>query len=141
MLNCDTRFGGTQLPVPTSAESEYDWIRDPTPVQSCNRRRGSHGCQGPTWREVFRKDVLDTHVGFAGGSDREESACNGGDPGSIPGLGRSPAVGNGYLLQYPCLKKPHGQKSLESYSPWDCKELDLTERLTLSLSDMPVFSR
>ena len=38
--------------------------------------------------------------GFPGGSDRKESACSVGDPGSIPGLGRSPGVGNGYLLQY-----------------------------------------
>ena len=140
LLNCDIRFGGTHLPVPTSAESESDWIRGPTPVQSCNRRRGSHGWQGPTCREVFRKDVLDMHVGFAGGSDIKESACNVGDPGSIPGLGRSPAVGNGYPLQYPCLKKSHGQRSLKSYSPWGCKELDPTEQLTLSLSDVPVCS-
>ena len=34
------------------------------------------------------------------GSDGKESACNAGDPGSIPGLGRSPGEGNGNLLQY-----------------------------------------
>ena len=33
-----------------------------------------------------------------------ESACNVGDLGLIPGLGRSPAEGNGYPLQYPCLE-------------------------------------
>ena len=33
-----------------------------------------------------------------------ESACNAGDPGSIPGLGRSPGEGNGNPLQYSCLK-------------------------------------
>ena len=38
--------------------------------------------------------------GFPGGSDNKESACNMGDLGSIPGLGRSPGEGNGYLLQY-----------------------------------------
>ena len=32
------------------------------------------------------------------------SACNAGDPGSIPGLGRSPGEGNGNPLQYPCLE-------------------------------------
>ena len=41
--------------------------------------------------------------GFPGGSDRKEFACNAGDPGSIPGLGRSPREGNGYLLQYSCV--------------------------------------
>ena len=34
----------------------------------------------------------------------KESACNGGDPGSIPGLGRSAAEGKGYLLQYSSLE-------------------------------------
>ena len=63
-------------------------------------RRGSHGWQGPTCREVFRKDVLDMHVGFTGGSDIKESACNVGDLGLIPGLGRSPGEGKGYPLQY-----------------------------------------
>ena len=37
--------------------------------------------------------------GFPGGSDGKESACNAGDPGSIPGLGRSPGEGNGNPLQ------------------------------------------
>ena len=43
------------------------------------------------------------HVGFPGGSDSKESACNAGDPGSIPGSQRSPGEGNGYPLQYSCL--------------------------------------
>ena len=34
------------------------------------------------------------------GSDGKQFACNAGDPGSIPGLGRSPGEGNGNLLQY-----------------------------------------
>ena len=41
--------------------------------------------------------------GFPGGSDNKESARNAGDPGSIPGLGRSPGEGNGCPLQY-CLE-------------------------------------
>jgi len=39
-----------------------------------------------------------------GGSDGKESACNAGDPGLIPGLGRSPGEGKGYPLQYSCLE-------------------------------------
>jgi len=35
-----------------------------------------------------------------------ESACNAGDIGSVPGLGRSPGVGNGNPLQYSCLENP-----------------------------------
>ena len=42
--------------------------------------------------------------GFPGGSDGKASACNAGDPGSIPGLGRSPGEGNGNPLQYSCLE-------------------------------------
>ena len=45
-------------------------------------------------------------LGFPGGSDHKESAYNAGDPGSIPGLGRSPRGGNGNLLQYSCLENP-----------------------------------
>ena len=39
-------------------------------------------------------------LGFPGGSAGKESACNAGDMGSIPGLGRSPEEGKGYPLQY-----------------------------------------
>ena len=41
-----------------------------------------------------------------GGSHGKESACSAGDPGSIPGSGRSPGEGNGNPLQYPCLENP-----------------------------------
>ena len=45
-----------------------------------------------------------TSVGaFLCDSDSKESACNAGDLGLIPGLGRSPGEGNGYPLQYSCL--------------------------------------
>ena len=43
-------------------------------------------------------------LGFPGGSDGKESACNTGDPGSIPGLRVSPGEQNGYPLQYSCLE-------------------------------------
>ena len=42
-------------------------------------------------------------MSFPGGSDSKESACNEGDPGSIPGLGRSSGGGNSSPLQYSCL--------------------------------------
>ena len=56
--------------------------------------------------------------GFPGGSDGKESAWNVEKPGWIPGLGRSPAGGNGNPLQYSCLENSHGQRSLVGYSPW-----------------------
>ena len=45
-------------------------------------------------------------LGFSGGSDSEESACNAGNLGSIPKLGRSPGERNGNPLQYSCLGNP-----------------------------------
>ena len=57
-------------------------------------------------------------MGFPGGSDGEESACNVGNLGSIPGFGRAPGGGHGNPLQYSCLENPHGQRSLEGYTPW-----------------------
>ena len=45
-------------------------------------------------------------IDFLCGSDSKESAWNAGDPGSIPGSGRSPGEGNGYPLQYSCLENP-----------------------------------
>ena len=45
-------------------------------------------------------------LGFPGVSDGKESACNAGDLGLIPGLGRSPGEGNGNPLQYSCLENP-----------------------------------
>ena len=45
-------------------------------------------------------------MGFPSGSDVKESACNAGDPGSIPESGRSPGEGYGIPLQYSCLDNP-----------------------------------
>ena len=69
-------------------------------------------------------------MGFPGGSDSKESACNMGELGSIPGLGRYPGKGHSNPLQYSCLENPHGQRSLAGYSPWGHKESDRTERLS-----------
>ena len=52
-------------------------------------------------------------VGFPGGSDCKESACNAGDPSSIPGLGRSPGEGSGNPFQYSCLEKPMDRRDLQ----------------------------
>ena len=62
------------------------------------------------------------------GSAGKESACNVGDPDSIPGLGRFPGEGKGYPFQYSGLEDSHGL-----YGPWGHKESDTTEQLSLSL--------
>ena len=66
------------------------------------------------------------------GSDSKESACNSGDLGLIPGLGRSPGRRHDNPLQYSCLENPYGQRSLVGYSPWGCKESDMTKQLSTS---------
>ena len=53
-------------------------------------------------------------LGLPGGSDGKMSACNEADPGSIPGLGRSPGEGNGNPLQYSCLENPMDGGALEA---------------------------
>ena len=70
--------------------------------------------------------ILAICMGFPAGSDGKESSCNVGDLGLIPGSGRSPGGENGNPLQYSCLENPHGQRSPAGYSPWGCKESDVT---------------
>ena len=53
-------------------------------------------------------------MGLPGGSDGKAFACNSGDLGSIPGLGRSPGEGNGNPLQYPCLENPIDREAWEA---------------------------
>ena len=52
------------------------------------------------------------NMGFSGGSVSKESACNAGDLGSIPGLGRPPGGGHGNPLQYSCLENPMDRGAL-----------------------------
>ena len=52
------------------------------------------------------------------------------DAGLIPRSRRSPGGGHGNPLKYSCLENPRGPRSLSGYSPWGCKELDRTERLS-----------
>ena len=64
----------------------------------------------------WRRDRLPTpgFLGFPGGSDGKEYACNAGDPGLIPGSGRSPGEGNGNPLQYSCLKNPMDREACQA---------------------------
>ena len=51
----------------------------------------------------------------------KESACNTGDPGSLPGSGRSSGEENGKILQYSCLENPMDRGAWWAYSPWVAK--------------------
>ena len=93
----------------------------------------THQYLGLEVKGIFMFSLL--KMGFLCGSAGKESACNAGDLGSIPGLGRSPGGGNGNPPQYSCLENLHGQKSLPGYSPWGHKELDMTEQLSIAQQD------
>ena len=71
--------------------------------------------------------------GFPGGPDGKESSYNAGDPGSIPGSGRSPGDGTGYPLQYLCLENSMDWGAWQAVVHW-VAESDTTEQLTLSIS-------
>ena len=80
-------------------------------------------------RKIFwRRDRLPTPVflGSPGGSAGKEPAHNAGDPGWIPGLGRSPGEGKGYPLQYPDL-----ENSMDCIVHGGHKESYMTEQLSL----------
>ena len=89
----------------------------------------------PVWflgqEDPLGRDRLCTPIfmGFLGGSAGKESACNVGDLGLIPVLGRSPGGGHSNPLRYSCLENPCGWRSLAGYSAWGHKELDTTEWL------------
>ena len=74
-------------------------------------------------------------MGFPGGSDGKESACNilVGDPASIPGWGRSPGERNGYSQQYSGLENSMKRGAWWAIVHGGHKESDTTEQLTLKL--------
>ena len=55
---------------------------------------------------IYVYTYIEIAENFSGGSDGKASAYNAGDPGSIPGSGRSPGEGNGNPLQHSCLENP-----------------------------------
>ena len=88
------------------------------------------GMPPPTAQISFGTD-LSGQRGFPGGSVGKESACNAGDLGPVPGLGRSPGEGNPWLptpVFWP--GEFHGHKSLMGYSLWGHKKSDTIDRLS-----------
>ena len=76
----------------------------PTDASRCKRSEFVPWIGKMPWRR--HRQPAPGFLGFPGGSDEKESACNARDLGPIPGLGRSPGKGKGYPLQYSCLEKP-----------------------------------
>ena len=63
-------------------------------------------------------------LGFPGGLDGKESACNAGNLRLVPRLGRSSGERNGYPLKYSCLGNLMDKGNWQAYSPWGREELD-----------------
>ena len=78
---------------------------------------------------IYTHTHIYTHMDFPRNSVGKESACNIGDPGSIPGLGRSPEEGNGNPLQYSCLEDPTNRGAWQALTSIRLQELDMTWRL------------
>ena len=74
--------------------------------------------------------------GFPGGSDGRESVFSAGDPGSLPGSGRSPGEGNGNPLQCSCLEKSMGREAWRA-TVHGVKKSGTTEHVTL-LFNVPI---
>ena len=86
------------------------------------------------------KELNRTKRDFPRGSDSKASVYNAGDPGSIPGSGRSPGEGNGNLLQYCCLENPMDRETWwatvqeVAKSGTQLRDLARTDTLTQELS-------
>ena len=66
--------------------------------------------------------------GFPGGSEGKVSACNAGDPGSVPGSGRSPGEGDGNPLRYSCMENPMDGEAWQA-TVHAVTESEMTEQL------------
>ena len=108
-------------------------------VRGCGADSTERGLAHPVESQVigasaFSHFQLSLLLDFPGGSDGKESACDAGDPDSIPGLGRSPGEGNGNPLQLFWPGDSHGRRSLAGYSSWGPQESEATS-LSLFLLD------
>ena len=105
-----------------------EWVARPSSRESSQPR---------DWTDVSYLSLLHWKAGSwvpPCSSDGKESACNVGDLGLIPESGRSPRERNGNPLQYSCLENSKDREAWGGYSPWNHRESDMTERLTLTTS-------
>ena len=103
-------------------------------TQSCRTLRDPMDCSlpGSSIHGIFQARVLEWGAiafSFSLIDDGKESACDAGDLGLIPGVGRSPGEGNDNPLQCSWLENPM-DRGAWGYSPWGCKESDMAERPT-----------
>ena len=136
------RLPGTEEPggllTMGSHRVKYNWSDLAAPAAVTRKRDLSN--EVPIlveWVGILKKKKKCEYIigDFLSGSDGKESACNAGDLGLVPGLGRSPGEGHGNpschgQCQYSYLESPQGQRCLVGYSPWGHQESDATEGLS-----------
>ena len=102
--------------------------------EGCGHQRNT---MGRFQTDHFTSSNWTRNQGFPSGSVSKESACSAGDPSSVPELGRSPGKQNSNPLQYPYLEDSMNRGAWWScMGPWRCIESDMSEWLTLSLSNI-----
>ena len=107
-------------------------MREPRSLQLCSLVMTSY-----QWSLLISSVLVTPHSncrpllqnGLPGGSDGKESACSAGDLCSIPWNGKIPWRRKWQPAPIFLSGKSQGRRSLVSYSPWGCKELDMTEQL------------
>ena len=86
--------------------AKRSWVNFWVPLHNCPLEGPQTLCSHSLLALFLRRILCQALWGFPGGSDGKESACNVGDQGLIPGLGRSLGKGGGYTLQYSFLENP-----------------------------------
>ena len=132
MKRCSTKLIIRVIQIKATARYHFTSVRMPLPNKARKNERwqgcGEKGTLVHCWRERKLVSLL-WKTSFPGGSVVKSPPANAGearDVGVNPGLGRSPAVGNGNPLQYSCLGNC-GQTSLTGNIPWGLKESETTE--------------
>ena len=126
-LFTETRISNPHLPISspqqrTLAASYASFRAASLTLQTVKNPPATQETRFSPWvgRIPWRRGWLPTPARLPRRLSRKESTCDAGavgDAGSIPGSGRSPRRGHGNPLQSSCLENPHGQRSLEGYSP------------------------
>ena len=133
---------GKEEPKGTTRERKWNNRKVVHGMSCCDvvRGRGTsklacYGLREWDWRSrTHHKQRTQVKI-LPAGSDGKQSACNVGDLGLNPGLGRSPGGGHGNPLQYSFLENPYGWRNLVDYSLWGCKESKMTEWLSIAHKD------
>ena len=116
------------LTIEFSSGKSAEWGDKTLPVVSVKLRRKVEP-------SLVAQEAIIPQGQFSGGSGGKESTCNAGDLGSVPGFGRSlenkMATHSSIVTwKVPWAEKPGGN------SPWDCKESDTTEQVTLPIKSI-----